>query len=318
MLRLRQGGSLMSFIEVRPFRREDREQVTALVNAHTAAVMPGVSVAVNTVLSQLEREPGEFIVDPWVSERATLVAEQRRRVVAAAHLLRYAADERVGEWYRGAGEVRWFLFWPETPFWPDSTLAADVLIQACVTQLDRWGASRQYGDGALPAPGVYGIPEQWPHIRSIYKRAGFVPEGHDEVVYLANVDSLANPQEPALNGLTVRRSVGINGMRLSAALGDAVVGYIEVDMREGAGRFPPHGGWADIGNLHIAETHRRRGIASWLVGQAAEWLRLARVERVLDYSRSDDEPCCSFLESVGFTELTRTQRGWVRRPALPQ
>lgn len=62
--------------------------------------MPGLSVAVNTVLSQLEREPGEFIVDPWVSERATFVAEQRGRLVAAAHLLRYADDERVGESYR--------------------------------------------------------------------------------------------------------------------------------------------------------------------------------------------------------------------------
>lgn len=81
----------MSTIEVRPFRRSDRDQVTYLVNAHAAAVVPGISVSVNTVMSQLEREPAEFIVDAWVSERATLVAEQRGRVVAAAHLLRYAA-----------------------------------------------------------------------------------------------------------------------------------------------------------------------------------------------------------------------------------
>ena len=78
----------MSSIEVRPFRRSDRDQLTALVNAHAAAVVPGVSASVNAVLAQLEREPGEFIVDPWVSERLTLVAEQRQRVVAAAHMLR--------------------------------------------------------------------------------------------------------------------------------------------------------------------------------------------------------------------------------------
>jgi hypothetical protein len=59
----------MSSIQVRPFRRSDREHVTALVNAHVAAVVPGVSVSVNTVLSQLEHEPGEFIVDPWIAER---------------------------------------------------------------------------------------------------------------------------------------------------------------------------------------------------------------------------------------------------------
>src|ERR1700734_3334769 len=93
----------MSDIEVRPFRRGDRAQLTSLVNAHAAAVVPGLGVSVATVLSQLEREPGEFIVDPWVSERVTLVAEQRDQIVAAAHLLRYARDDRVSPSYRGSG-----------------------------------------------------------------------------------------------------------------------------------------------------------------------------------------------------------------------
>src|SRR5918912_3577019 len=108
----------MSSIEVRPFRRSDREQLTQLVNAHVAAVVPGVSVSVNTVMSQLEREPGEFIVDPWVTERATLVAEQRGRVVAAAHLLRYGAGEEVGEAYRDNAELHWLLYWPRANHWP--------------------------------------------------------------------------------------------------------------------------------------------------------------------------------------------------------
>jgi hypothetical protein len=42
--------------------------------------VPGLGASVATVLSQLEREPGEFIVDPWVTERVTLVAEQHDRV----------------------------------------------------------------------------------------------------------------------------------------------------------------------------------------------------------------------------------------------
>lgn len=139
----------MSSIEVRPFRRSDREQVTALVNAHVAAVIPGVSVSVNTVLSRLEREPGEFIVDPWVSERATFV------------------------------------------------------------------------------------------------------------------------------------------------------GYIEVETLADAGRLARNTGWADIGNLHVGEPHRRRGVATWLVGQAADWLRLARVDRVLDYAWPEQEDCTAFLAKVG-------------------
>src|SRR5580704_270965 len=39
-------------LEVRPFRRDDRDQLTALVNAHVAAVIPGIALSVNTVLSQ--------------------------------------------------------------------------------------------------------------------------------------------------------------------------------------------------------------------------------------------------------------------------
>ncbi len=106
----------MSSIEVRPFHRRDRRQLTDLVNAHAQAVVPGMGVSVSALLSELERQPGEFIVDPWVSERTTLVAEQRDRVAAAAHLLRYYADERAGRAYRGAGEIRWLLFWPQAGY----------------------------------------------------------------------------------------------------------------------------------------------------------------------------------------------------------
>jgi GNAT superfamily N-acetyltransferase len=305
----------MSEVQVRPFRRPDREQLTALVNAHVQAVVPGVSVSVNTVMSQLERDPGEFIVDPWVAERGTLVAEQRGRVVAAAHLLRYGAGAEVGETIRGAGEINWLLYWPEASYWPDSTAAADALMAACLDQLRRWQVTRWSADGALPAPGVYGLPEQWPHIRALYERAGFVHDGHTEIVLLARVDELPRPSEPPVTGLEVRRTVGINGTRLSGSLGEKLVGYIEVDtnLAEG-GRLAHLGGWADVGNLHVDEAYRRRGVATWLVGQAADWLRLARVERLLEYAWPEERDLLGLLGGLGFRELTRTARGWVRQP----
>jgi hypothetical protein len=124
----------MSSIQVRPFRRSDRDQLTKLVNAHAEAVVPGLSVSVNTVLASLERQPGEFIVDPWVAERVTLVAEQQKRIAAAAYLLRYFADERAGASARDVGEIRWFIYWAQTPagnpYWPDSALAARELMTA--------------------------------------------------------------------------------------------------------------------------------------------------------------------------------------------
>jgi hypothetical protein len=96
----------MPSVEVRPFRRNDRQQLTALVNAHAGAVVPGMSVSVSTVLSAMEQRPGEFVEDPWVSDRITLVAELGGRVAAAAHLLRYFPDERAGAAARDAAVPR--------------------------------------------------------------------------------------------------------------------------------------------------------------------------------------------------------------------
>ncbi|HLI42478.1 MAG TPA: GNAT family N-acetyltransferase [Streptosporangiaceae bacterium] len=318
----------MSSIEVRPFRRGDRDQLTELVNAHAAAVVPGMTASVATVLGQLEREPGEFIAGPWMSERVTLVAQQRDRVAAAALLLRYASDDRVSPSYRGIGEIRWLLSWPEAPasgppYWTDGSEAAEQLMHACVRQMGEWQVTSIGAGGELPVPGVYGVPEQWPHVRALYERAGFVHDGHTEVVYLIRVEDLPRPGGPPIAGLAVRRSVGINGTRLSAVLGADVAGYLEVEIRGEPERLPRHGRWADVGNLHVAEPYRRRGVATWLLAQAAGWLRLAGVDRLLDYAwlegrdpagRGYDE-YRAFLAAVGFRELTRTQRGWTRGPS---
>jgi GNAT superfamily N-acetyltransferase len=318
----------MSDVQVRPFRRTDRDQLTHLVNAHAEAVVPGMSVSVNRMLGSLERQPGEFIVDPWVSERVTLVAEQRSRIAAAAHLLRYYPDDRAGPAYRDAGEIRWLLYWPlapaGNPFWPDVTGAAEALIAACTDVFGRWGVTSQHAEGELPVPGVYGVPEQWPHIAALYRRAGFTHTGHTEVVYLAMVEDLPSPArnpDPPLDGLALSRSVGINGCRLSAVLGEEVIGYIETEILDEGERWSRHGGWADVGNLDVAAGYRRRGVGSWLLGQAADWLRLAGVSRLLDYAwlegtdpagQSDDD-YRAFLPAVGFRELTRTARGWTRQ-----
>jgi len=306
-----------SSIQVRPFRRADRDQLTQLVNAHVAAVVPGVSVSVHTVLSQLERQPGEFITDPWVSDRATLVAEQGGRVQAAAHLLRYYADERAGEHYRDLGELRWFVFWPEAPagnpWWPDAGPAADALMNRCLAQLGQWGVSHRGADGDLPAPGVYGLPAQWPHVRAAYERAGFTHTGGTEAVYLARVADLARPAQLPRPGVTLSRTVGVNGTRLSAVAGPDVLGYIEVEeFADGEPRLR-QGRWADIGNLRVAPAYRRQGVGRWLLGQAADWLDLAGVSRLLDYAPLADQDAAayrSFLAAAGFTELTRSQRGW--------
>jgi GNAT superfamily N-acetyltransferase len=301
----------MSSTLIRPFRRGDRDQVTVLVNAHIAAVVPGMSVSVQALMSHLEREPGEFIVDRWVRERVTLVAEQRGRIVAAAHLLRYGDGAEMAENYRDAGEIRWLACWPDAPFWPDSSAAGDALALACHAQLQRWGVSRRYADGTLPAPAVYGVPEQWPHVRSLYERIGFRHVGRTEIILVARVDKLERPAAPVA-GLTTGRRLGVSGTRIGAVLDGVDVGYIEVDTNLDLGaRVSRTGAWADVGNLWVEPAHRRRGIGTWLVGQAAGWLELGETERLLDYADEGEEDYSAFLTAVGFTVLTRTARGFV-------
>lgn len=47
------------------------------------------------------------------------------------------------------------------------------------------------------------------------------------------------------------------------------------------------------------------------MGQAGEWLRLARLDRLLAYAEPEQEHV-RFLATIGFRELTRTERGFVR------
>jgi hypothetical protein len=243
-------------IEIRSFQRSDREQLTALANAHVGAVVPGVSVSVNVLMSQLEREPEETLVDPWVVERRTLVALERDAVVAGAHLLRYGDDKRVGEAYRGAAEIRWLVFTPA------ATAVADALLAASIDLMAAWRPARQWADGTLPALGCYGVPSAWPHVRDAYVRAGFAHGSRVELVLVARVDDLPTVGEPPLPGLAVRREVGQFGTQFTALLRDERVGLVDVAVDQTAGGTRSRlAGWSDLGNLHVAGELRRKASA---------------------------------------------------------
>jgi GNAT superfamily N-acetyltransferase len=303
----------MPALEVRPFRRADRDQLTDLVNMHVAAVVPGVSVSVNTVLSDLERQPGEFITDPWVAERTTLVAEQCEYVVAAAHLLRYRADAEVGEAYRDAAEINWFVHRPTASLWPDADRAADLLMRACLAQLARWNVRVRYADGALPAPLVHGLPRNWPHIRAVYERAGFQHVGDTEVILIARVADL--PAHEPRPGVTAERTLGECGTRFTAHADGRALGFVEVDTALARPeRHARAAGLADVGNLHVDPAHYGTSLEHWLLAQAADWLRLCGVDRLVAYETADDSTMLDLLAGAGFRELTRTDRGWEHRP----
>lgn len=306
----------MTAVNVRPFQRADRDQVTALVNAHAAAVVPGVVASVNAVLTQFEREPDEVVVGPWVTERQVLVAEQEGGIAAAALLCRYRDDPDVGATYRNAGEIRWLVFRPMAPvgnpYWRDGQAAARLLMDACLVRMSTWRVARVMAEGDLPVPGVYGVPQQWPHVEQLYREAGFRARADGvEVVHLADLAGLPNPGPAPLRGLALTRSVGINGTRFAAVLGAEDVGYVEVAALDAPERLPRQGRLADIGNLEVAPDRRRLGVGTWLVAHAAHWLRLGHADRLLHYSGEDDEAALAFVASLGFVEVTRTRRGWV-------
>jgi GNAT superfamily N-acetyltransferase len=284
---------------IRPFRRSDREQLAALVNAHVAAVIPGVTVSVNALLNQLEREPDEAIVDPWVAERRTLVAVEQDAIVGGAHLLRYGDDERVSESYRNLAEIRWLV----------CRSGGEALMREALRVLSEWRPSRIAADGSLPAFGVYGVPSAWPHIRALYVDAGFVQRGKTEILLWTALDRVRAAEVPA--GLGLERSVGAQGTRFTAVAESGPVGLIEVETNAGGLLFAQPSRWADIGNLCVGEPWRRQGIASWLLAEAAAWLRQGGAAQLLAYAWPEQADELGFYAACGFEELVRTERGWI-------
>ncbi|HZQ66201.1 MAG TPA: GNAT family N-acetyltransferase [Gaiellaceae bacterium] len=298
-------------IEIRPFRRDDRDQLTGLVNAHVAAVIPGITVSVNAVLSQLEREPGEAVTDPWVIERKTLVAIENQSLAAAAHLHRYGDTENIGPDYRDAGSIHWLLFGRAHDD------AADALMSECLAVMDGWKVRIQYAGGELPSVATYGVPSCWPHIRDLFVRSGFVNPARPtpyEIILAIEVARLPTTTVPPIDGLEVERMLGSSGTRFQAVLAGESVGIIEVELRSVSDIRSRQFGWADIGNLWVHEDHRRQGIGSWLLGIAADWLRLGGVERLLTYNLPSETNELAFVTHHGFRELVRTERGWTRGP----
>jgi hypothetical protein len=291
-------------VTIREFRRDDRDQLTWLVNLHVATVLPGVALSTNVVLAQLEREPQETIVDPWVEERRCLVAEEDERVIAAALVLRYSDGETVGEAYRGVGEIRWLIGSPR------AIVACQTLLGAVIDLIRTWNPTHIYADGALPAPGCYGIPDSWPHVRAVLLEAGFHGPDRTELVLAADCERLAGSH---LEETEVRRSVGDLGARLEVVRDGTALGFIEVgEIDQALSRSTSSLSWTDVGNLATIGPATLGEVMPALLSAAADWLLLGGVDRLIDYYAEDVDPpeYLAILERCGFTRLSTNERGW--------
>jgi len=305
--------------EVRPFARPDRDGLATLVNRHVAAVLPGGAIPVATLLSQLERDSAEPIVDPWVIDRRAIVGLEADRVVAAAYLKRFGHDERVSDDYRDAGAIEWLVFDPR------SRTTADAVLAKAFATLRSWSSRIWYADGNLPCLGVYGVPDHWPHVQDLLAEAGFSDaDGQVEVVFAGQLGAVAPPGPAPVDGVELRRVVGPLGVSFEAMLNDERIGVFEVEDFHGTGNAAL-ARWADEANHWVAEPHRGSGIGSWLFRSGCEWLRLGGKDRLLTYAiesrgGSYDQTeirvrqCERYYGRFGLHPITRSRRGWQRPP----
>jgi GNAT superfamily N-acetyltransferase len=301
-----------SNIFIEPLRDTHLFQVQLLINRHLSTIVPGWALPEAFIARHLQRNPRENIIDPWVCERMTLCALQRQYVVAAAHLLRYGNGPEVNPYYQNAGDIAWFLAWP------DADEAADALLAAVRRQFAAWEVTREYAwDAGLPVGPFVGVPEVWPHIARMLEMVGYYPRTGDageEIIYGGPLDlALPNARLP-VEGLTLRRTTGtILSTRFVALVAGQEVGVCEceTDLTQG-GTLPALRGWGEVSELEVNEAWRNRGIGTWLVRQAVFWHQLGGGNRMILVVTPDDEAAGveRFYHRLGWQVLVRQRKGW--------
>jgi GNAT superfamily N-acetyltransferase len=297
-------------IHIEQFQNHHLPQVRELVNRHLSAVIPGWALPEAYLASRLQRNPEQYVVDPWVVERKTLCAVESQRVVAAAHLLRYGSGPEVGYDYKGIGDIAWLVAWP------GHKEAAALLLSAARQQMAEWNVREEWAfDCSFPVTLVSGISDVWPHIIDIFTKAGYTSNsGRQESVYGGWLTDIPLPGEAPVEGLIVQRKMrGGIGVGFVAMLDGEEVGCSNwgVDLTKG-GELPSLRGWAELEEMDVEEGWRNRGIGSWLVQHGVEWCRLAGCERVAFAVASEDEEAGAgrFYGRFGWQVFTRSQIGW--------
>jgi GNAT superfamily N-acetyltransferase len=163
------------------------------------------------------------------------------------------------------------------------------------------------------------VPDCWPHLRELFVRGGFRMVGRTEVILAADVAELPTAAAAPIEGLALRREMGgpaVADTRFSAVLGGEVLGLVDLltDLTNG-GTLSRLAGWGELDSLWVEDGYRRRGIATWLIGHAADWLRLGHADRLIAYCLPEQADVLALAAHVGLRELVRTERGWVRNDA---
>ena len=277
------------------------------MNSHLSAVAPGWALPAGFIARRLRRNPGEYVVDPWIVERKSLVALVNDRVCAAAQILRYGAHTS----YKDTGEIAWLLAWPEAPE------AGRVLLAAAQEAMDGWGVSEESSWGmGLWVPVCVGVPDVWPHILDLIEQAGYTSEGrHQEAVYGGTLEGIPAPGDPPDREMSLRRVMGKFGVRFEAVVNGEAVGWCEgcLDLTKG-GLLPAFAGWAELSEVETKRAWRNRGVGTWLMQHLVQWLRFGGYHRVVLNVTAEDEAAGAgrFYQRFGWQPLFRQTKGWSR------
>ena len=296
-------------MRIHPFEPTYLTGLRTLINLHLSSVVPGWSLPDEVVAAHLEHSYGEYVTDPWVIERTTLLATEGWRVLAAVHLLRYGDSEEVGEHFRGAGEIGWLLSVPER------SDAASAVLSEAQEQLSAWNVSRELvSGGMLPVPVLVGVSDCWPHVASALEAAGYRASTEQrEAIYGGTLSGVPGLNDPPLPELEIRRRVGEFGVQFSAVTESEEIGRLECSaaLTEG-GTLPAFDGWAELEELWVREDSRNCGVGTWLVGHAVSWLRLASCDRIAIAVTEEDEAAGAgrFYSRFGWGVFTREVRSW--------
>lgn len=282
------------------------EQVQYLVNSHLGAIIPGWALPLEYIACCVKRNPGEFVTDPWVRERKSLVALKDSRVCAAVHLLKYGDDSPA----KGSGAIDWFVSWPK------ESGAGAALLSAAVEQLDAWEIQESIIGASLPVPVLAGVPDSWSHLVDLFKGAGYTPRhDQDEAIFGGTLDSVSPPEEAPIRGLTIERKMGEFGTCFTACLDNTAVCCCEcyTDLDQG-GRLPALAHWAELSEVETDEEWRNRGVGTWVIRHAVQWLVMAGKTRCAFSVAIDDEKngAGRFYRRFGWSPFVRLKRGWTR------
>ncbi len=297
---------MLNIVDFAPVYLEDLQ---TLINAHLDWLYSGWALTAEFIASRLLSCPEQPILDPWVAERQTLCALDHGRLVAAAHLLRYADDVTVGHDFRNAGDVAWFLAWP------DAEEAGRELLAAVREFMQLWNVRIVYAwEAHLPVPGSSGIPDTWPHIRQMFVSSGFQPEGTKEYLFAGSLDGITPPDVNPMPAVQTRRAVVGRDALFSLWQADENIGHCEcsADLTHG-GLLPAFKGCAELRELVVATQWRNRGLGRWLVQNAVVWLKTAGCDRiVLSVLPSDDaQGAGRFYRRFGWDRLVTFEKGWI-------